>query len=35
VQERGSREIISDMTTLFYRPQSPDGSLDGGNFIHQ
>ena len=35
VQERGSREIISDMTTLFYRPQSPAGSLDGGNFIHQ
>ena len=35
VQERGSREIISDMTTLFYRPQSPSGSMDGGNFIRR
>ncbi|HEY2328368.1 MAG TPA: prepilin-type N-terminal cleavage/methylation domain-containing protein [Verrucomicrobiae bacterium] len=31
----GNREIISDLTTLFYRPQSPAGSLDGGNFIHK
>ena len=35
IQERGSREIISDLSTLFYRPQSPPGSLDGGNFIHK
>ncbi|MEI6074518.1 MAG: hypothetical protein WCS94_03020 [Verrucomicrobiota bacterium] len=26
----GSREIISDMTTILYKPQSPAGSLDGG-----
>jgi len=32
VQERGSREIISDLSTVLYRPQSPAGSLDGGNF---
>lgn len=25
-----SREIISRTTTLFYRPESPPGSLDGG-----
>jgi len=35
VQERGSREIISDMTSLFYDPQSPAGSLEGANFIHK
>jgi hypothetical protein len=29
----GSRDIISRTTTLFYRPQSPAGSLDGGNFV--
>jgi hypothetical protein len=28
----GSREVISRTTTLFYRPQSPPGSLDGGGF---
>lgn len=31
---RGGSEIISRTSTLFYRPQSPPGSLDGGNFIH-
>ena len=35
VQERGSHEIISDLSTLFYRPQSPPGSLDGANFVHK
>ncbi len=34
VQEQGSREIISDLTTVFFRPQSPAGSMEGGNFIH-
>lgn len=34
IQERGSREILSDLTTVFYRPESPAGSMDGGNFIH-
>ena|ERR1700748_3361524 len=29
----GSQDIISETTTLFYRPQSPAGSLDGGNFV--
>ena len=35
VQERGNREIISDLTTLLYRPQSPAGSLEGANFVHK
>ena len=35
VQVRGNRDIISDLSTVFYRPQSPAGSLDGGNFIHR
>ena len=35
VQERGNREIISDLSTVLYRPESPAGSLDGGNFIHK
>ena len=35
VQEQGSREIISDLTSVFYRPQSPDGSLEGANFVHK
>ena len=35
VQERGVREIISDLSTVLYRPQSPAGSLDGGNFIRK
>jgi Tfp pilus assembly protein PilE len=26
----GGREIISDMTTVLYKPQSPPGTLDGG-----
>jgi len=29
----GNPEIISRTTSLFYRPQSPPGSLDGGNFV--
>lgn len=32
---RGGNEVISRVTTLFYRPQSDPGSLDGGNFIHR
>jgi len=32
---RGGPEIISRTTTLFFRPQSDPGSLDGGNFIHK
>jgi len=31
---RGGQEIISHTSTLFFRPQSDPGSLDGGNFIH-
>ena len=34
-QKRGNREIISDLSTVLYRPESPAGSLDGGNFIHK
>jgi hypothetical protein len=26
----GKRQVISDMTTVLYRPHSPPGSLDGG-----
>lgn len=26
----GRRQVISDMSTILYRPQSPKGSLDGG-----
>lgn len=26
----GKREVLSHMTTILYRPQSPKGSLDGG-----
>jgi len=26
----GRHEVLSDMTTILYRPQSPKGSLDGG-----
>ena len=29
----GNKDIVSRTTTLFYRPQSPAGSLDGGNFV--
>jgi Tfp pilus assembly protein PilV len=35
VQAVGNREIISDLTTVLYRPKSDPGSLDGGNFIHR
>lgn len=31
----GNAQILSRTSTLFYRPQSPPGSLDGGNFIHR
>lgn len=26
----GNHQVISDMTTVLYKPQSPPGSLDGG-----
>jgi hypothetical protein len=29
----GSGPVVSKMSVLFYRPDSPAGSLDGGNFI--
>ena len=29
----GNRPVLSKMTVLFYRPDSPAGSLDGGNFV--
>jgi hypothetical protein len=29
----GDREPVARTTTLFFRPQSPAGSLDGGNFV--
>ena len=35
VQVNGNREIISDLSTILFRPQSPAGSLDGGNFIRR
>jgi len=35
VQLNGNREIISDLSTLLFRPQSPPGSMDGGNFIRR
>ena len=35
VQANGRPDIISDMSSLFYGPLSPPGSLDGGNFIHR
>lgn len=28
----GNKPVVSKMTVLFYRPDSPAGSLDGGNF---
>lgn len=35
VQTGRNGEIISDMTTVLYRPDSPPGPLDpGGNFTH-
>ena len=35
IQANGRPEVISDLTSVFYGPQSPAGSLDGGNFIHK
>ena len=29
----GNGPVVSKMTVLFYRPDSPPGSLDGGNFV--
>lgn len=29
----GDRSVVSKGTYLFYRPDSPAGSMDGGNFI--
>jgi type II secretory pathway pseudopilin PulG len=29
VEKDGSREVVDKMTVLFFRPQSPAGSLDG------
>ncbi len=29
----GNRPVVSKGTYLFYRPDSPAGSMDGGNFI--
>jgi hypothetical protein len=34
VQPYYGKEIISDLTSLYFRPDSPPGSLDGGNFVH-
>jgi Tfp pilus assembly protein PilV len=31
---RNNRDPVARTTTLFFRPQSPAGSLDGGNFTH-
>ena len=31
-RNNGNRPVVSKMTVLFYRPESPAGSLDGGNF---
>jgi prepilin-type N-terminal cleavage/methylation domain-containing protein len=30
--DKDNRPVVSKMTILFYRPDSPAGSLDGGNF---
>lgn len=35
VQAGRNSAILSDLTTLLYRPLSPAGSMDGGNFIHR
>ena len=35
IEERGSPAIISDLSTVLYRPQSPAGSLEGANFVHR
>jgi hypothetical protein len=29
----GNRDVLSEVNLLLFRPQSPAGSLDGGNFI--
>lgn len=29
---RGGNDIVSQTTTLFFRPESPPGSMDGGRF---
>jgi hypothetical protein len=34
VQPSYGHEVISDLSTLAYRPQSMPGCMDGGNFIH-
>ena len=31
----GGKDVLSRTTTLFYRPQSPAGSLDGGGLIRR
>lgn len=31
---QAGKPVVSKMTVLFYRPDSPAGSLDGGNFTH-
>lgn len=33
VQREGSREVVQKMSVLFYRPQSPAGSLDGATTV--
>jgi hypothetical protein len=36
VQSRDpGRPVVSQWSTLYYKPDSPPGSLDGGNFIHR
>lgn len=35
VQASGNREVVSQLSTVLYRPQSPPGSMDGGNFIRR
>jgi len=32
--DQAGKPVVSKMTILFYRPDSPAGSLDGGNFTH-
>jgi hypothetical protein len=32
-RNEGNRPVVSKMTVLFYRPDSPPGMLDGGNFV--
>ena len=35
VQPYYGKEIISDLSTVVYRPQWPPGHLDGANFTHK